>query len=779
MRYWLIKTTTLIFKPLILLVIHLMLMNLALAQNYNKIDSLNAMFYTETKDSNKIKQLQLLGNEYKNLVQDSALFFYKKALGISENIKSDKFTSMCLFNIATVYYYQNLYKQAINYYLKSAELKKILNDKKGLSRCYNNIGLAYQSHGTSDKAISYYLKSLTIDEELGDKEGIAICYNNIGLIYQEQGSSDKALSYYLKARNINEENNYESGLSDCYTNIGIIYFEKEEFDKTISYFLKALKINKEVGDEKEISASYNNLAIIYQNQKDYDKAISYYLKSLKIDKKYGDKHGISLLYGNIAVLNITIVDSTHLSEKEEIDYLNKVVYYAKKSYKIATEIDVLPLQQEASFTLMNAYTKSGDYEKAVKFAKINMTVKDSMFNDEKTKELANIEAKYKYDKKKIIDDVNTEKIIAIEKEQQEKQKIISFSIAGVLVLVVLFLIFVFIRLRITRRQKKKIEIQKQEISGKNSELSFLVEEVTSQRDEISTQRDTVLDQKNLIEKINFEVSQSINYAMRLQQSILPEKDFLSNHLSEYLLLFIPKDKVSGDFYWWTHINNHTIITAADSTGHGVPGAFMSILGISFLREIVSNKHITTSGMVLNELRKEMIKMLRQKGEIGEQKDGMDMALISINHETNRLQYSGANNPLYLVKHSSNSKFNDDIFISVNKSIKLYEIESSNYKLFEIKADKMPIAIYNIMDDFTTTEIQLSKGDQLYMFSDGFVDQFGGPKGKKFKHQMFKDLLLKNAHKPMKDQQNVLNNTYQNWKGDLEQVDDVIILGVKI
>jgi len=321
-------------------------------------------------------------------------------------------------------------------------------------------------------------------------------------------------------------------------------------------------------------------------------------------------------------------------------------------------------------------------------------------------------------------------------------------------------------------KNSQIEQKNEELNQQAEELQLLNENLNQQNEEITAQRDEIEKQKEIVEEIHKEVEESIDYATRLQGAILPEAKILSEYFSEHFVLFKPKDKVSGDFYWWAHVENHTIITAADSTGHGVPGAFMSMLGSSFLREIVQKEYITNTSLILKKLRKEIIKALKQKGEVGEQKDGMDMAIISIDHETNVIQFSGANNPLYIVK-SGKLKVESE-------TIKLYELdELSTFKLYEVKPNKMPIAIYEKMDNFTTHEIQLEKGDQLYMFSDGFADQFGGPKGKKFKYKPFKKLLLENADKPMFEQKEILNKAFENWRGDLEQIDDVVVVGIKI
>ena len=321
-------------------------------------------------------------------------------------------------------------------------------------------------------------------------------------------------------------------------------------------------------------------------------------------------------------------------------------------------------------------------------------------------------------------------------------------------LITIIVIFFF---RKTKKANKTLNSQKSQIAEKNEELNQLVEEVTTQRNEIEKQ-------KEIVEEVHREVSESINYATRLQGAILPEVMILEKYLSEHFVFFKPKDKVSGDFYWWSHIENHTVITAADCTGHGVPGAFMSMLGASFLREIVEKEFITHTGVILRKLRKEIIKALKQKGEMGEQKDGMDMAIISIDHETNIVQFSGANNPLYIL---SNRKLDN---LEPLKDFKNF---------YEIKPDKMPIAIYEKMDNFTAHEIQLEKGDQLYMFSDGFADQFGGPKGKKFKYKPFKRLLSENRNRPMKEQKELLEIAFNDWKQGVEQIDDVLVIGIKI
>ena len=337
------------------------------------------------------------------------------------------------------------------------------------------------------------------------------------------------------------------------------------------------------------------------------------------------------------------------------------------------------------------------------------------------------------------------------------------------------------------KEKKQVDEDNKKLTINQGKYKKKIQKLWEQSTSIHKEKERINKIKKEIEAVYKEVSDSINYAQRIQASILPESNILKKHLSEHFVLFKPKDKVSGDFYWWTHIGHHTIITAADCTGHGVPGAFMSMLGASFLREVIEKEYITHTGVILRKLRKEIIKALKQTNEAGTQKDGMDMALISIDHETNIVQFSGANNPLYIIRNvitseRGNLPNNDELIMHSTNAHNDGLILAMTYNekgLYEIKPDKMPIAIYEKMDAFTTHEFQLEKGDMLYMFSDGFADQFGGPKGKKFKYKPFKRLLLENAYKPMVEQKEIMNQAFESWRGKEEQIDDVVVLGIKI
>ncbi|MBI4646475.1 MAG: SpoIIE family protein phosphatase [Bacteroidia bacterium] len=303
------------------------------------------------------------------------------------------------------------------------------------------------------------------------------------------------------------------------------------------------------------------------------------------------------------------------------------------------------------------------------------------------------------------------------------------------------------------RMNKQLVIQNEEIKAQNEEIKAQNEEIKAQRDEIEAQRDEISKQNHLLLEQKKELTDSINYAKRIQTAVLPTGEYANSILGKHFILFKPKDIVSGDFYWGTRINEWLIFTVADCTGHGVPGAFMSMLGVSFLNEIVRRKKITKASQVLDHLRDSIIEALQQKGQSCEQKDGMDIVLCALNTTNNLLQYAGANNSLFIV--------------TAQKEIK------------EISPDKQPVAIYENMKPFTNHIINLQKGDTIYLTSDGYEDQFGGPNNKKFKIKQLKELFIYITDKTMDEQKNILVTTFENWKGEHEQIDDVTILGLKI
>jgi serine phosphatase RsbU (regulator of sigma subunit) len=301
--------------------------------------------------------------------------------------------------------------------------------------------------------------------------------------------------------------------------------------------------------------------------------------------------------------------------------------------------------------------------------------------------------------------------------------------------------------------KKSKEVAQRRIIDQLRENAALKDKVNRElEDKVQERTFEIQAQKEQIEKQNKEIKYSFDYAKKIQNTVLPRNEVFENLFAEHFIFFKPRDIVSGDFYWISQSDHRIILTAADCTGHGVPGSLMSMLGITMLHEIVNEKNILHSEEVLNQLRLSIARTLKQEGKIGEQKDGIDMALVIYDTKERRLEFSGANNPIYIVR---------------------------NGEMLEYKGNNMPVAFYEKMSDFTRYTIEMKQGDRIYMFTDGFPDQFGGPQGKKFKYRPFKDLLLEIHERPMEEQQRILSLIFDEWKGDLSQIDDVLVIGLRL
>jgi serine phosphatase RsbU (regulator of sigma subunit) len=338
---------------------------------------------------------------------------------------------------------------------------------------------------------------------------------------------------------------------------------------------------------------------------------------------------------------------------------------------------------------------------------------------------------YEFEKKEALAKAEQDKLDAIAAEEKQKQRIALILVAIVLLLVAVFAVFMYRRFKITQKQKHIIELQKEEVTR---------------------QKTIVEQQKHLVEEHQKEIIDSINYAERIQRSFIATKEILNENLNDYFVLFKPKDIVSGDFYWASKLNNGNFALAtADSTGHGVPGAIMSLLNVTSLEKAVETH--TQPADILNATRKIIIERLKKDGSAEGGKDGMDASLAVYDFKNNKLSIAAANNPVWIIRGA---------------------------ETIEIKPDKMPVGKHDKQAvSFTQQEVELQTGDMVYTLTDGFPDQFGGEKGKKFMSKNLRELLAANAHLPMPEQKALLETTFKNWVGNLEQVDDVTLIGVRV
>jgi serine phosphatase RsbU (regulator of sigma subunit) len=701
----------------------------------NTIDSLKNLIST-AKDTIKVNLMNDLSLEYHGLAQyDSAINYAREALWFSDKINYIKGRSNAFKNIAEAYYELEEFEKSIEYYSKNIEVNQIIGDRKGEAYCLHVIAILYRKLNDYDKAIEYEFKSLKIAEEIDDRQRIAYVSNGIAIIYQTLKQWDKALQHYENLLKISIELDDKTDIADAYNNIGTVYKEMKIPNKALNNYLKALAIYKKTRNKQGLALAYNNIGNLFILNSKLDSAKFYHEQSLLLEMELNRREGIAYSYSNIG--------NIYLQEKD----FEKAISMKEKALTYTLEND---LSQRIFHDLTQIYILKGDSTEAIRYHKLTLSLKDSIYSRETKNIVAELQTKYETEKKE-------KEILLLTKQKEvqdlelKKNQIFLYSISGILLLII-SLAFVIYN---AYKEKNKANLL---LTHKNTEIIAQKQEIESQRDMLSKQKKQITD--------------SILYAQNIQRAVLPSNEMMENNLPDHFVLFKPRDIVSGDFYWLKRIRNLVVFTAADCTGHGVPGAFMSMLGVSFLNEIVNDKEVNTAGEVLNRMREKVKSSLHQKGILGEQKDGMDMALCVLNVETNLLQFAGAFNPLYLIRKGTNLKG-----IDCTEATKTEE--SHTHTLFEIKATRQPVAIYYKEVDFITSEIQLLNGDTFYLFSDGFQDQLGGELGEKFKLRRLKKLLLDSVCKPMSEQKRILENAHLNWREDIEQIDDIVFIGVRI
>ncbi|MES2681585.1 MAG: tetratricopeptide repeat protein [Bacteroidota bacterium] len=608
------------------------------------------------------------------------------------------------------------------FYLNKAEqLARRLNFKKGYANSLSYLGIAYETQGNYFEALNAQVGALKIREEIGDKSGISYSIHYIGDIYFGQSDlsgkisskedyNSKALAQFFKALKIAEEVNDEKSIANTFNCIGNSYREQEKYSSALEYYFKAVKIRERSGDSINLSTTLVNIGKLYLKQGNYNAALEYLFRALKLSEELGHKRTNIKALGTIGTI--------YFMQKK----YDKSVEFCNKSLALGRQVGYLEYIAKANNLLSQIYS-SDDFrghnsDRAFEYYKAYITEKDSI----DTKKANQAELQFDFDKKEELAKVEHAKQMAISETEKKKQKIIIWSVAGGLLFVLIFAGFIFRTLQLTQKQKAIIEAKEKE-----------------------TQQ-----QKHLIEDKQKEILDSITYAKRLQQAILPPTEFITKNFPNSFVLYKPKDIVAGDFYWAEQINDLFFIAAADCTGHGVPGAMVSVVCSTALNRAVKEFALTDTAKILDKTRELVIETFEKSN--AEVKDGMHISLLCIDKQNQKISWSGANNPLWYVQ---------------------------NNMLTEIKADKQPVGKSYDTKPFTTNRIEYKTNTTFYLFTDGLADQFGGPRGKKFKYKQFEQLLVSVSGKSMQQQSDMIDTTFENWKNELEQVDDVCVIGLKI
>ena len=800
------------FKYIITLLLCLIASSSIALASINKVDSLKynnkvlaTQFKGELSDTTFINSLVATGNYYLKEQPDSAIEYFKQSINLIEIIRlkniGDKNKNIDLlidYKLGQIHlqygltqYYSGNFIKAKNQYQKTlSTLQKHIDKKINIklkndfltlkAKSYAQIGNCNWSLSEYDNAFKYYSKALEINIKINNKQQQAAILGNMGVIMDTQGRYAEALTYYFQSLKIEEEINNERGQAVTLGNIGIIYYNQKEYEKALEYYEKSLAIKEKINETNSISTILGNIGVVYHDQNDFDKALLYYQKGLAVDRKHNNKYGISRHLGNIGLtyedkkdfkkaldfyfeaLKIDEELNNKLGMSYQKSYIGnlyillreyeKAERYLVESYELSEEIGSLDVLKFSTEKLSELYEIINKKELAFDYYKLFILYKDSLLKEENTKASIEKEMQYLYEKKSVADSLAYEKEKALSKAEIARQKAElkmkknqQYALFGGLFLIIIFSGFMYNRFRVTNKQKQIIESQ-----------------------------------KIIVEQKNTEIVDSIKYAKRIQSAILPADELINEQLKDFFILYSPKDIVSGDFYWVEKSptlqkggEGHVFFAAADCTGHGVPGAMVSVVCANSLSKALLEVKETNPAKILDKTKELVVEHFEKSGE--DVKDGMDIALCSLTFQVSDskfiksqtlnlkpdtvalLQYAGANNSLYIITKNK---------IGVPE-------------LIEIKPNKQPIGKYLRQEAFTNNVIELKKGDTVYIFTDGYADQFGGVKGKKMMYKPFKELLISIHDKNMDKQKELLDKYFNEWKGNLEQVDDVCIMGVRV
>ena len=685
-----------------------------------------------------------------------AIDYYQKSLAISRKQNDIKLIKTNLNNLANIYSAKGDNEKAIKIFNEVIELHKKHGGVKGAGAAYLNLGHVYSMQGNLKKAFDCAFDGLSAFEKAKDTAGLAGAANMIGLMYRKNNDFNKAEKHFKRALEYAQTLNYPRIIARSLNNLGLVAKKNDQLDVAIDYFKESLDIREGIKDKSGRAESSYNLAISYKNKGDLDSSDYYFKISSRLDQETGDMLG--LIQSEVGRGDIEL-------RKGDTE---KALGYYKKALDMAEKVDYVEQLKAIHSKLIRLYKDKGDYSKALESYAAYDSLKYKMLNQENNKAIARKEAQYEYEKKAVEDSLKSvqvemelkqEKRIQRQKIQKQNIYILSGGIGIVLMGGLVLLLF----------KSNRIKQRSNDI--------------------INAQKDEVEFQKRVVEDKNLEIVDSIQYAKRLQKAIIPSEEVVKKYFENGFVFFQPKDIVSGDFYWFEHLTHPRnkdeqliFFAAADCTGHGVPGAMVSLVCVNALNKAVREMQQTDPAKILDITRDIVIDTFsRTEGTV---QDGMDISLGVLDTSDASLRWAGANNPIWIIKQS-----NDDIE-SYEKEIlaktKITKIQHSDHTLIEVKADKQPVGLFGDKSPFTSHRIHIEKGDQLYMFSDGYSDQFGGEDlpdgkqgGKKMKSMTFKKILLENSWKPMQEQKNVIIDAFENWKGDIEQLDDVCVIGVKI
>ena len=666
-------------------------------------------------------------------------------------------------------------KNAIDYGEKALNLAKKLNFSKGITSSYFFIGYNHRISINYEKAISYQNKARLKAEELNDSINLAQSIRELGIIYRNKGDYSKAMNYFLKALKIYEDTGNKEKKGHALASIGILYFRQKKHQQSLNFHKKALKIHETFSNQANIAIDHNNLGNVYAELKNYNQALFHYKNHQITQEKLTNKQGIAIALSNIGyvymkqekfkiairfyIKSLKIRDEPGLQKSKmfpllylaeahsELKKFNKAIFYGLQALNISQEVGAKYSTMKTFKTLSTIYQTAGKYKQALLYYQKYKILTDSLFNETKSRQIADLATKYASEKQR-------QKILLLEKEDENNKTLLhqrtNLVVAitfGALLLAVLAVVL-YKSNRRKQRSNQALKQQKQEIERQQEKVNQQNEEITQQHDLIEQQNQTLQEQK-------LRTDQSIRAAKKIQQAILPFDEQIQKILPRYFIIYHPKDVVSGDFYWIEKIEGKTFVAAVDCTGHGIPGAFMSLVEQVLLNEITQINKIHDPALILETLNHKVRYVLQQ--EKSNDHNGMDIALCII-EQLQSLEYqvtfAGAKRPLYYINTDNGQ---------------LQEIKGSS-KLIGGQPRKNAL--------FTNHEIHLPVHSMLYLFSDGFSDQ-NNHRRERFSTFRLKKILQQVYEKDTLQQKQLLETTLTAHMEGTEQRDDILFIGIKL
>jgi serine phosphatase RsbU (regulator of sigma subunit) len=656
---------------------------------------------------------------------DSALIFYNKSMLIRNELKDTAGIANVLVNIG--FLLQNIGKHdtALVYYDKALVYFKRFNNLDGEATVYNNKASIYQMQGRVQECIASLINAMKIYERQKNKKGVAWICNSIGYVYEHQDEFKMAMDWYAQGLEVAEkENDYTNQALIC-NNIGTTFEKQKKYKEALKLHLKALYLNRKLNNVRGIIMSQNNIGAIYTSLNLFNQAKSQLLECKSLCYRINDMDALSRCYVNLA----------EMLDKSGQTKLAKI--FADSGLVLSKQTNYMEMIYHATSKYYSIQKKLGDYKSALELLELNVKMGDSIKSKSIRKELYKKQYDYELKQK---EELYKEREARKEVELK-RQKLMRYFFTGGFTLALVLALFIYKSLQTNRKKSKIISAQKLEVEK----------------------------QKELIEEKQKEIVDSITYAERIQKPLLAKKEHILEYFTDCFVVFKPKDIVSGDFYWATKVNSSEIgvraatqinpllqtsnselfyLAVCDSTGHGVPGAFMSLLNTGFISEAIKEKGIVNPNEVFNYVRSRLVESISNGG----QQDGFDGVLLCFDKQKNKMSYAAAHCKPIII---------------------------SNENILELPTDKMPVGKGERNDTFKLHQFDLKKGDTIYLYTDGFADQFGGLNGKKFKYLKLKELLQKHSQKSMAEQQQILEAEFVNWRGQLEQTDDVTIIGLRV